>query len=468
MRKNKSVKYLIIGGGPTGLGAAWRLNELGQSNWLLVEQQPYFGGLATSSHDDKGFTWDFAVHVAHSHYHYFDRLLQGLLPNGFFTLERRSWVYQYGCFIPYPFQYNFRHLPEDSRKECLDGLLALTNNKSLLSNEYSATFKTWIEQIFGDGIAKHFMIPYNKKIWTVPLAEMSSSWLCDRVPVVDVARVLRNIEEKVDDVSWGPNHTFQFPKEGGTGAIWQTMGERLPQENIRLTTRLEKLDARGRVAWLSNGSVVNYQHLISTMPLTHLTGIVGIDALHRRAQGLKYSHTQVVGIAVNTKIPSHLAGKSWIYCPEASQVYYRVTPFSEFSPAHVPDTKTWCSFLCEVASPGDGAMHDSETLSTRVLRDINASGLMPETSSSNTHFYMMNSEFGYPVPALDRDAILNDVIPALEAKEIYSRGRFGGWKYEVGNMDHSLMQGVEVVNRLVKGVEEVTWQHPSIVNAGKR
>ena len=43
---------------------------------------------------------------------------------------------------------------------------------------------------------------------------------------------------------------------------------------------------------------------------------------------------------------------------------------------------------------------------------------------------MMNSEFGYPIPSVDRDDILHEVVPALEEFDIYSRGRFGGWKYD--------------------------------------
>ena len=54
---------------------------------------------------------------------------------------------------------------------------------------------------------------------------------------------------------------------------------------------------------------------------------------------------------------------------------------------------------------------------------------------------------GYPTPSLERDSILDHVLPALEDREIYSRGRFGAWKYEVSNQDHSFMQGMEVVDR---------------------
>lgn len=512
----KKVHTLITGAGPTGLGAAWRLNELGRQDWLLVEQQPYFGGLATSFIDEKGFTWDFAVHVAHSHYHYVDQLMETLLPDGFYHHERRSWVYEYGCFVPYPFQYNFRHLPERAREECLDGLLKLktgdqggetgdrgreTGDRRLETGDCEQrsqlrtklvlpkagnqacpasggkprtaipeppTFRSWIDNAFGSGIAKHFMVPYNTKIWTVPPEEMGSTWLGDRVPTVDVERVQRNIEEGVDDVAWGPNHTFQFPKQGGTGAIWKALGERLPQDNIRLSTRVESLAVKDKTARLFDGTTVQYEHLISTMPLVSLTGLTGLQDVDRRAKQLKHSHTQVVGLAVNTKIPEHLDGKTWLYCPEMDHVYYRVTPFSIFSPAHVPDVNEWCSFLCEISSPGDGPMQDEDELIQRTLHDFEASGLFRGLSDHETHIYMMNSEFGYPIPTIDRDEILNEVIPALEEYQIYSRGRFGGWKYEVANMDHSVMQGVEAVNRVVLGEEEVTWKSPGVVNGGKR
>ena len=51
-------KIVIVGGGPTGLGAAYRLHELGYQNWALYERNNYVGGHASSHVDEKGFTWD--------------------------------------------------------------------------------------------------------------------------------------------------------------------------------------------------------------------------------------------------------------------------------------------------------------------------------------------------------------------------------------------------------------------------
>jgi hypothetical protein len=74
------------------------------------------------------------------------------------------------------------------------------------------------------------------------------------------------------------------------------------------------------------------------------------------------------------------------------------------------------------------------------------------------------SEYGYPTPTLGRDVALAPVQEYLESKHIYSRGRFGAWKYEVSNQDHTFMQGVEWVDHQFNGKTEITVHHPESVN----
>ena len=74
-------------------------------------------------------------------------------------------------------------------------------------------------------------------------------------------------------------------------------------------------------------------------------------------------------------------------------------------------------------------------------------------------------EHGYPTPFLGRDEALDSILPELERCRVYSRGRFGGWQYEVSNQDHSFAQGVEVVDRWLSGAPELTLHHPEVVNA---
>jgi len=458
-----SERIIILGAGPTGLGAAYRLQEKGFTNFCLYERNPYVGGLAASFKDEQGFTWDFAVHVAHSHYHYVDRLMDDLLPDGFFHHERRSWVREYDTYIPYPFQNNIRHLPPAFVQECIEGIREV---QTRATDAKPRNFEEWVHAVFGAGIARHFMIPYNRKIWSIDPREMGYQWIGDRVPTVDLGRILRNIEQGRDDVAWGPNHTFQFPKKGGTGAIWRKLADRIAPERIKLGTSLVALDVANRLARFDDGTTEHFAHLISTIPLIRLAEMTGKAPLIQRARQLRYTHVQVVGVAPSTPIPDSLRDKTWIYTPEEKAPFYRVTPFSIFSPDHVPDPSKQCSFLCEISYPGtDRAERRDMTAATlKGLRDI---GLV-DCDPSTTHIHNMWAEFGYPVPTTDRDAILNDVLPELETMRLYSRGRFGGWKYEVANMDHSLMQGVEVVDRILDGATEVTLPTPNIVNAGKR
>jgi hypothetical protein len=70
---------------------------------------------------------------------------------------------------------------------------------------------------------------------------------------------------------------------------------------------------------------------------------------------------------------------------------------------------------------------------------------------------LMQVPYSYPVPTLGRDTALATIQPWLAGRSIYSRGRFGAWRYEIGNTDHSVMMGVEVVDHLLNGKKELTW-----------
>ena len=107
------TKVVIIGAGPTGLGAAYRLKELGHENFALYEKSPYIGGLASSFTDDKGFTWDIGGHVMFSHYKYYDECFDKLMGKDFQLNNRECWVRMFDTWVPYPFQNNIRHLPKE-------------------------------------------------------------------------------------------------------------------------------------------------------------------------------------------------------------------------------------------------------------------------------------------------------------------------------------------------------------------
>ena len=115
-------RIVILGAGPTGLGAAWRLHERGHSGWSLYEAASHAGGLASSVIDPHGFTWDLGGHVLFSHYQYFDDVMDRALGDAWVEHAREAWVWMRDRWIPYPFQNNIWRLPDAELGACLDGL----------------------------------------------------------------------------------------------------------------------------------------------------------------------------------------------------------------------------------------------------------------------------------------------------------------------------------------------------------
>ena len=68
-------KIVIVGAGPCGLGAGWRLKELGHCDYVILESYSTAGGLASTETDESLFLWDISGHVIFFHYEYFDNLL---------------------------------------------------------------------------------------------------------------------------------------------------------------------------------------------------------------------------------------------------------------------------------------------------------------------------------------------------------------------------------------------------------
>jgi len=334
-----------------------------------------------------------------------------------------------------------------------EGLLELATRRE---QPPPASFRDWLLAGFGPGLCDTFMFPYNKKVWAYDPAKLDVGWMGERVATVDLARVLRNLVLRRDDVGWGPNSTFRFPRHGGTGAIWQAVYDRLPSEHVHFRRAVTAIDVRGRTVTFNDGTTAGYDHLISTMPLDVLLRLLrGRDDLIREADHFVHSSSHIVGIGLAGRVPDDLTTKCWMYFPEPDTPFYRATVFSNYSPNNVAEPGAQWSLMAEVSESPDKPVNGA-TVVDEVLAAFKACGFVGQASPVVSRWYR-RLEHGYPTPWKGRDEVLNRVDAELRALGIYSRGRFGAWKYEVSNQDHSLMQGVEAVNHLLSGVEERTY-----------
>jgi protoporphyrinogen oxidase len=279
--------------------------------------------------------------------------------------------------------------------------------------------------------------------------------------------VLKNLVYQTDDRVWGPNNTFRFPTRGGTGAIWKACAARLPGKQQAYNSVVTSIDLQKRMLVLSDGSTFTYDKLISTVPLAELVKLSGrpdLDPIVKR--GLLWASSNIVGLGIAGQPPESLREKNWIYFTESNCPFYRVTVFSNYAEANVPAPGSTWSLMCEVSESGYRSL-DQQSLIDNVVDGAVATRLVKDARQILSR-WSYRAAYGYPVPGLQRDAALAHLLPEFERFGVYSRGRFGLWKYEVSNQDHSFMQGVEIIERVVNGRSEITASEADLVNGKKQ
>ncbi|MEQ1690364.1 MAG: FAD-dependent oxidoreductase [Gemmatimonas sp.] len=450
---SQEARILIIGAGPTGLGAATRLIEHGHDNWLLMDAAEQAGGLSSSVVDDHGFTWDLGGHVLFSHYKWFDRLMTKALADAWIEHEREAWVWIRNRWVPYPFQNNLWRLPEPDIASALAGLEEVAATPPSLTPP--GDFREWLTRSFGTGLCELFMHPYNRKVWAYDPSKLGVGWMGERVATVDLDRVKRNIEMGRDDVAWGPNATFRFPVHGGTGAIWRSLHDQLPADHVQLNRRVVAVNSGARHVRFEDGSIEPYDRLISTMPLDCLLRLlVDQPALRVLADQFVHSSSHIIGVGFEGSVPDDLRTKCWMYFPEENAPFYRSTVFSNYSPHNVARPGEQWSLMAEVSESPDKPVN-AETIVEETIQGFRNCGMIGARDRIVTRWHR-RLEHGYPTPWSGRDAVLQQIEPVLDAAGVYSRGRFGTWKYEVSNQDHSAAQGAEAVDHILINHPETT------------
>jgi len=146
-----------------------------------------------------------------------------------------------------------------------------------------------------------------------------------------------------------------------------------------------------------------------------------------------------------------------LYFPHDDVPFYRATNFAKYAAANVPDCRTdrYSSWMTETASSPWRPLDDAD-LAGRVDASLRSLGLVPE-SAPVASVHVEHLPYAYPVPTLGRDAALRTIQPWLMDRSILSRGRFGAWRYELGNMDHAVKMGVDAARWIVETRPEQAW-----------
>ncbi|MCL2390198.1 MAG: NAD(P)-binding protein [Endomicrobia bacterium] len=403
-------KTVIIGAGISGLCAAYFLKK----PYVILEQKPYAGGLCASFYEN-GFTFDCSGHFIHIKDENIKNFVSKL-SGGIDEISRNASIYLHKRFIPYPFQANLYYLDEKTKKECVDGILKRKNT------EVSAAmpFADWSEAMFGKGISKYFMKPYNQKLWSYDLKKMTAEWSGAFVPKPDAQSIVKSAYSK-NKVRYGYNSVFYYPKQNGCKALIDGLVRKV---KIELGEKASKIDIKNKTVYTQNKRY-KYDNIISTQGLPGLIKQISNVPLSVKEAASKLVCTQVrcvnIGVKSSKGAPEILKNRHWIYLPETSFSFYRIGVYSNVNVNSAPD-KSYGLYV-EFSSAA-GKYKNSEN----VIKDLIKAGFIrkdDEIACVN----IIDMPYAYVVFDKNRQASLEIINKFLNENEIFSIGRYGAWEY---------------------------------------
>ena len=429
-------RTVIIGAGPTGLSAAYHTR--GES--LLLDKNNKIGGTCRSEERD-GFIFDYAGHIIFTRDPYAQELTARLLGDNMHFQPREAWVYSQDTYTPYPFQANTYGLPIEVVKECVLGLIEAQRQWPEGGRD-AAHFEEFIYRHWGEGIAKHFMIPYNQKLWTVPLERMTHDWMGGRVPMPDLEQVIDGaLRQGSKDL--GPNSRFFYPLHGGIQAFMDAFLPGVPE--ARVNSRVTNIDVRRRSVTVNGQEEIGYDQLITTMPLPELAKVV--PAMPRAVRAAIAGLINVPVYCVNLGIDREdVTEKHWIYYPEHEFIMQRIFVQGNASPYVKPPGTS--SLTLEIShSPYKAIPHSREALIERGIADTIKAGLITPQDKILVAD-VLSLEYAYVVYTHERPRQVAQALEWLRQHDIYSAGRFGAWEYV--NSDGALLAGKRVAETVAE------------------
>ncbi|RMD87526.1 MAG: protoporphyrinogen oxidase [Candidatus Dadabacteria bacterium] len=424
---------VILGAGLTGLACGYFLKKEGWNNFHIYEKNGSVGGVCRSvSLGD--FTFDHAGHFLHFQDDVVRKeVLSELLDENFSEHTKRSGIYLDGTITPYPFQKNLAGLPLSVVRECLVEFLKA--RLSYKERESYESFSQWVRERLGLGIGRYFMFPYNEKLWTVPLDELTTEWMGRFVPKVSALDVIGGALFKGSEGE-GYNASFYYPLQGGIQSLPDAILKKAG--NVTLNCRALRVDAARKEVEFEDGRRQSYDVLVSTIPLKYFVEIVeGLEpSVYDAADLLRHNTVCNYNLVLRRRIERD---EHWLYFPERNLPFYRIGLLH-----NIKETDKDTSVLSvEVAYKRRD--FSVEEAFKGIVEGLKGIGFL-EDESDIVLTCPLKIEVAYAIFDRNRKRAVSHILRSLESKGIYSIGRYGRWTY--CGMEQSFLDAKALLKRL--------------------
>ena len=424
------TETLVAGGGLAGLACARTLADA-RRPYLLVEKETETGGLCRSI-EKNGFTFDYTGHFLHFQDPQMESWVRSLTGKLLKSRRRHSAIHSRGVFTEYPYQENNAGLPSAIVKENVLGYLeAVLQSRFHPAPRPPNDFQEWCLRNFGPGISKHFMFPYNSKLWKTPLRKLTTHWMGRFVPSPKIRQVLEGTRRLRHSDS-GYNASFLYPDHGGISVLPRALSQGLP--HVWRGVGLKSLSLGLKKARLSSGIDIHFDRLVSSLPLKSLAALTQDlpASLKRAAASLEAVSIYNLNLGVRGRQPMPY---SWVYFPEKEFLFHRAGSVSACVPSVTPPG----CYSLYVEFSYRGRKPEPAKLYRHALQKLGRLGWIRSERDIQVRVDL-DLPGAYVVYDEKRESRVAELLAYYRKKGVQSVGRYGLWEY--GSMESALKQGL--------------------------
>ncbi len=336
-------------------------------------------------------------------------------------------------FIPYPFQNNLSYLPQNIKLECLFEYIHSYNAENVLNKDYGG----WLQSFFGKGIYRHFMEPYNSKLWKTPLAEITTDLINAFIPQPDLKAMIESATFHNNNYS-GYNHNFYYPQKGGIGRFMDALFQNI-HNHVILNSKVIKIDLKNKILFMADRKI-KFEKLITTIPMPEF-----INIAFSKKDIIKYnSNLEYISVYnPNAAIESSIINKfHWLYFPEAKYSFYRLGFYHNFSLFNVPRGNYHSAYI-EISYKNNNSRPSMREIKNHFF-DV---GIYTKKNSKIMFIFPLDIKYAYIIFNKKRAAIIKHIFNILNKNAVYSLGRYAEWTYS--SMQDSIAGAIKMSEKIL-------------------
>lgn len=418
------IDNVILGAGISGLGASYALHKKGQKS-VIFEKDDTYGGLC-GNFTINGFRFDRFVHFTFSKNEQVNAIFNASSPEIYRHSPEAYNVYK-GLWIKHPAQNNLFPLSEEEKDLIIKDFLARKSADETPVNNY----EDWLRLQFGDYFAEHFPMAYTRKYWMKEARDLRTEWVGQRVYQPSVEEVIAGSKTSNTPLTYYAKE-MRYPKYGGYKQFMKVMAD---VADIRYGKKVTSINAITKIIAFNDGTSVEYNRLISSIPLPELVKIVKDipSEVYDAGNKLECTCGYHVSIALKTKnIPPYL----WWYIYDEDILSARVHSPSMKSPDNALEG---CSSLQMEVYCKQGEYSEDE-IKERTVGKLISLGFIRKEDILFVHLgYEKYANVIFTEPIYEARKIVRDYFSSVGIETI---GRFGEWDYLWS--DQALMSGLNI------------------------